>query len=370
MADIVQERRSAELVRAEIEQQLRELLDVARASAVPFGTHFGKLWDLGAECLLGGKMLRPRLLMGAYDAIADPPAARTAHRAAALRIAAATELLHFSFLLHDDVIDEDLTRRGAPNLIGRLLHEAILASGEEAGTANERALHWARSSGILLGDLMLSEVHQAFAREPLADDTRRRLLDLLRRTTTESVVGEHADVGLGDRIIPSDLNTVLEMSRLKTATYTFELPLRAAAVLAGAPRRLEEALGEVARHLGVAFQLQDDLLCAFGDSREHGKDVFSDFREGKETAIIAYARMTGAWPSIEPLLGSPEFGKAEAEAIRALLVQCGAEGFVRAMVDDRIRLAVEIVSREAATMPLELRGFLLGIVDSLDGRRV
>lgn len=226
MADIVQERRSAELVRAEIEQQLRELLDVARASAVPFGTHFGKLWDLGAECLLGGKMLRPRLLMGAYDAIADPPAARTAHRAAALRIAAATELLHFSFLLHDDVIDEDLTRRGAPNLIGRLLHEAILASGEEAGTANERALHWARSSGILLGDLMLSEVHQAFAREPLADDTRRRLLDLLRRTTTESVVGEHADVGLGDRIIPSDLNTVLEMSRLKTATYTFELPLR------------------------------------------------------------------------------------------------------------------------------------------------
>ncbi|WP_336652475.1 MULTISPECIES: polyprenyl synthetase family protein [unclassified Leucobacter] len=368
MADTVQEQRSADLVTAEIEQQLRELLDIGKASTASLGPHFGHLWDLGSECLLGGKMLRPRLLMGAYAAITDPPSDNVADRRAALRIAAAIELLHFAFLLHDDVIDEDLTRRGAPNVIGRLLHEADLARGEEV--ADSRALHWARSSGILLGDLMLSEVHQVFAREPLADSTRRRLLDLLRRTTTESVVGEHSDIGLGDRIIPSDLNTVLEMSRLKTATYTFEFPLRAAAVLAGAPPRLEDALGEVARHLGVAFQLQDDLLCAFGDSREHGKDVFSDFREGKETAIIAYARMTGAWPNIEPLLGSPDFCEADAEAIRTLLVECGAEGFVRSIVDERIRAAVEITSREATAMPAALRGFLIGIIDSLDGRRV
>lgn len=369
MLELLERRSETDGVVREIELHLRDLLEARSASGAAYGPHFDRLWRLGSECLLGGKLLRPCLLMGAFDALAREPGGDAARRPAALRIAAAVELLHFSFLLHDDVIDEDLLRRGAPNVIGRVIDASRAESGVEADDASERSLHWARSSGILLGDMMLSAAHQVFAREALPEAVRVRLLDLLDRTITESVAGEQYDVGLSDGVIPADLDAVLEMSRLKTATYTFELPLRAAAVLAGAEPRVEQALGEVARHLGVAFQLQDDLLCAFGDSREHGKDAFSDFREGKKTAIIAYARMTDAWPTLEPLLGAPGFTEEHGRAIRAALVQCGAEGFIGSMVDDRIRAAVEIASREATVIPEGLSRFLLRVVDTLEGRR-
>lgn len=378
MIDTVRERseltgrveRTAEI--AEIEAQLGILLAARAPGAGSSDPHFAALWGLASECLLGGKLLRPRLLMGAFDALArdheSDPEQDPDRRAAALRISAAVEMLHFSFLLHDDVIDEDLIRRGAPNVIGRLL----VGPGAEAPDirlADRARLHWARSNGILLGDLMLAAAHQVFARESLPAEPRSRLLDLLDRTVTESVAGEQHDVGLSDGIIASDLDAVIEMCRLKTATYTFELPLRAAAVLAGADARLEEELGTIARHLGIAFQLQDDLLCAFGDSREHGKDAFSDFREGKETAIIAYARTTSAWPSIEPRLRGHELSDDDGRVIRALLAECGAERFVRAMIDERIRTAVGIASRDETAIPDGLRRFLLGVVEALDGRR-
>ncbi|MBK0419426.1 polyprenyl synthetase family protein [Leucobacter sp. CSA1] len=371
MIEAVRERRAVGDAVEEIEEQVRLLLGAREPRARAHGPRFAHLWDIASECLLGGKLLRPRLLIGAFDALAAGPAAEASRRRSALRISAAVELLHFSFLLHDDVIDEDLIRRGAPNAIGRLLGGtgAESPAASEARRSEGRRLHWARSNAILLGDLMLAAVHQVFAREAVPEAMRVRLLDLLDRTITESVAGEQHDIGLSDGVIASDLDEVLEMSRLKTATYTFELPLRAAAILAGADARLEEELGAIARHLGVAFQLQDDLLCAFGDSREHGKDPFSDFREGKETAIIAYARTTSAWSRIDPKLGAGDFGDEDGRALRSLLRECGAERAIRSMVDERIRAAVGIVCQEEPAIPRALMRFLLGVVEALDGRR-
>ena len=361
MNELVRERPTSDWAIPEIEEQLATIMAAASPGFEAYGRHFGELWRHGLECRSGGKMLRPRLLVGAFDALhADVEPPRSLRRSA-IRIAAAVELLHLSFLLHDDVIDGDLMRRGMPNVIGRLFAEA-------AGATVEARLHWARSNGILLGNLILSKVHQVFARESVSESQRTRLLELLDRAIFESVAGEQYDVGLGHGIIASDLPTVLEMSRLKTATYTFELPLRGAAVLAGAGGETEETLGEIARHLGVAFQLQDDLMSAFGESSEHGKDAFSDFREAKETPLIAYARMTSAWSCISPLLGADDFSEAHGNEIRALLAKCGAEEFIRDMVDDRMRAATALVTCGALSMSPRLSEFLRGIIGSLDGR--
>ncbi|MFT0847244.1 polyprenyl synthetase family protein [Actinomycetaceae bacterium L2_0104] len=355
----------------EIEDKLRTILDVRASNANAYGPQFAHLWELASRRISGGKLLRPRLLVGAFDALTDSVGGNGAPRESALRVAAAIELLHFSFLLHDDVIDEDLYRRGTPNLIGSLLYQ-LEAGGEGtlgSGSAGKR-LHWARSNGILVGNLMLSAAHQVLAREPIGQEARLRLLDLLDHSITDSVVGEHCDVGLSDGIIASDLSTVLEMTRLKTATYTFELPLRAAAILAHAEPRLENALGKVSRHLGMAFQLQDDLLSAFGRSEEHGKDPFSDFREGKETAIIAYARTTNAWASIEPLLGAPEFTNGDGTALQSLLWECGAEHFISSMAQEQIHVALEILSQRESAVPEAVARFILDLVDTLEGRAV
>lgn len=373
------DRTERESLGAEIHEQIRELLDPPLAGPMsgllPPAPQLAQVLRLATRCVGGGKLLRPRLLLGAFDTLTVCRNGAASDRArtrppGVLRIAAAIELLHFSFLLHDDVIDEDLFRRGERNLIGRILDQSSGSGFDTGCSSRERPLHWARTNGILIGNLMLTAAHQVFARQSLRLDDAERLLDLFDIAVSESVVGELCDVGLSDGVIASDLSTVLEMTRMKTATYTFELPLRTAAVLAGVSIEVEEALGQVGRHLGVAFQLQDDLLSAFGSAGEHGKDPFSDFREGKETALIAYARMTSFWPSIEPLLGAPDFSAEDGSTIREMLVRCGSEAFIRSMVEDQIRSALDGLSREDGVVPTETARWIARLVDTLEGRTV
>lgn len=348
---------------------------------------YAQLWKVCGERTCGGKRIRPRLLLDFAAALGTHPDYGRADSANAIDLAAGVELLHTSFLLHDDVFDGDLTRRGIPNLIGVLATEAIAhapagapdtrADATSAGTGTDSAptssaqrLHWARSCGILMGDLLLAEVHQIFARVEIDATARTALLDLLAHAITESVVGEQIDIGLEDGTVVADTATVLEMCRLKTATYTFELPLRAAATLAGATDpALHAALAAAGAHLGLAFQLQDDLLSTFGDPDEHGKDAFSDLREGKETAVISAARLTPAWPEIEPTFGTGDLDFAEGVRLQRLLRDCGAEQFVQRLIDDQTRALHETLADHANGLPDAARRCLLALADRLEGRR-
>lgn len=331
--------------RAAFDAALAETLADGRARAVATGPESTELWDAAVECLGGGKMLRPRILLSAAEGLTGSRGLAECVRAAAVRIAVALELLHFAFLLHDDVIDGDLMRRRRPNLIGALV------AGRPAGPT-EPALHWARSSAILLGDLLLSSAVLGFARAGVTDEARERLLGLLEETIFETVAGEHADVALSDGIITPDLRTILSTSAYKTSTYSFVLPLRAAAVLVGSSTAAEDHLAVIGRHLGLAYQLQDDLLSVFGDPDEHGKDPFSDLREGKETAIIAYARMTSQWDGIELHFGRADLNPTDGAAARDRLRECGSESFVRGLVREHLE------SADAALREAEAAGLL------------
>lgn len=310
-----------------VEEVLRQRFLVHCENAEAYGTEFAALWRATADHALGGKLVRPRLLLDIHRALT--PGAGDEPTIAAVDIATHIELLHYAFLLHDDVIDGDLTRRKRPNLIG------ALAAGTP-GSTEQDSLHWAQSSAILMGDLLLSAAVLGFARADVPQPVRVRLLDLVEQTILETVAGEHTDVALSHGIIASDVNTVLNMSVYKTATYSFSLPLRAAALLSGSSSSAEETLHTVGRHLGLAYQLQDDLLCVFGDHRTHGKDAYSDLREGKETAIIAFARSTNAWPRIEQRFGAADLSLDDATAIRDLLRECGAERFVIGLIGDQL----------------------------------
>ncbi len=356
-----------------IENELGGLIGKRASAATAYGPDFARLWALAGQNVLGGKFVRPLLLMETYDALnhtqQENRPAESRHRETAISIAAAIELLHYAFLLHDDVIDGDLVRRGHPNLIGALLAEAGETARETTGADSTHAgsfLHWAQTGGILMGDMLLAATHQAFARADLPHELRLRLLDLLEHTINETVAGEQLDVGLGDGVIAPDLQTILVMCGYKTATYTFELPLRAAATLAGADFAVENALATAGRHLGLAFQLQDDLLSTFGDPRRHGKDPFSDLREGKETAIIAHARTTMAWADIEPFFGRPDLSVGDGQHVRRHLSDCGAEAFVQGLIEEQMQA---FNNQLTSTIPASVRNVLLDLAGQLEGRQ-
>lgn len=354
-------------LRSVIEDRLRLHLAERTTAAHGYGPAFEQLWELASVHALGGKLVRPLLLVDAFDALVEAsglPLFAETPRDTVIELAVAIELLHYSFLLHDDVIDGDLIRRRRPNLIGDL------RSSHPAGDASGADQHWAMTGGILMGDLLLAAAHQIFARANVTHERRLRLLDLLDHTTTESVAGEHVDVGLSDGVVTPDLHTILTMTAHKTATYSFELPLRAAAILAGADQAVEHTLAAAGRHLGLAFQLQDDVLSMFGDATQHGKDPFSDLREGKQTVIIAYARMTSAWANIEPSFGRSTVTRSEALAVRDLLTSCGAERFARNLVTEQIATLYEALAGgpHDASVPTELRRVIIELASRLDGR--
>src|SRR5690625_2036976 len=313
-APALPEKHNASLVAEAL--QLRIQRRAAQASR--FGDDFADLWTQMGAHAAGGKLLRPRLFVDTAESLSTETPVQPK---LLIDLGAAIEMLHFAFLLHDDVIDGDFRRRQGVNLLGAVRD----AHPEPTSTA---ALRWGSTAGILAGDLLLAEVHQIFARLPAAEAVRHRLLDLLDYTIQESVCGEQADVGLGLGAIEPTLAAALPMTQYKTATYSFELPLRAAAIVAGADEEAETALTVAARHVGTAYQLQDDLLSAFGAAEEHGKDQWSDFREAKQTPLMAFARTTDAWPQIAEHLGRTSLTQADLDQLRGLLASCGAEQFV------------------------------------------
>lgn len=372
-------------LRAAVSDSLREFFARKRHVTDSYGAPLDGIWEVAAEQVLGGKLLRPMLFLDTYTALTGEHQPHATPRdavphATLIDLATAIELLHFSFLLHDDVIDGDTSRRGVPNLIGTLLHAhggppADTGCGR-ATSASPRpapALHFAHSAGILVGDLLLSAAHQSIARLELSPDRRVALLDLLEHTIMESVAGELVDVGLSDRVLTPTIESVLTMSARKTAAYTFEFPLRAAAIVAGVTPALERVLTLAGRHLGLAFQLQDDLLSVFGDPRDHGKPPYSDLREGKQTAIISYARSTDAWRHIQPLFGNPQLSDQEGQHMSALLRDCGAKDFTEGLVAQHLALLAPLISGDATAphaqrIPAPASEVLADLVGALVGR--
>lgn len=363
-------------LRSQIVEKLTSVFQERATKAAAYGEIIEHHWALAQQTVLGGKLLRPLLLMQTFDALRDYTVTREGEFTTALSIASAVELLHCAFLMHDDVIDGDLTRRGRPNLIGTLLaeFEANPENQSESSTTSSkyvppRGLHWARTGGVLIGDLLLASTHQVFARAPLPRTIHLRLLDLLEHTITESVAGELLDVGLSNAIITPDLATVLSMSTYKTATYTFEFPLRAAAILAASDAALEHTLTLAGRHLGLAYQLQDDLLSTFGDPNQHGKDPFSDLREGKQTALISHARLTAQWDRIEELFGKPDLSLEEGTRLQELLITCGSERFVQGLVDDQLVKFHDLLVHPDSDVPVDVQRVLLNLAQQVQGRK-
>lgn len=377
MTSLVPTRPAPSQLRSEVEQELRDLFSRSTAAAEAYGADFLRLWSLAARHLQGGKLVRPLLLLDTYFAVRSSQdaersslsstsslASGTQDHSEALVIAAAVEALHYAFLLHDDVIDGDFFRRGRQNLIGELLE----TTGDQARPGGVQ--HWAQAGGILAGNLLLSAAHQLFARARVPDEVRLRLLDLLDHTILETTAGEFTDVGLSDGIVSPDLGTVLTMTRRKTASYSFELPLRAAVILAGGSSELERRLSLAGSHLGLAYQLQDDLLSTFGDAAAHGKDPYSDLREGKQTAIISFARASRSWPRLEADFADRGMSLEQAEQLRNGLRDCGAEDFVIGLIHEQMTAFHDLLAdADADTIPAEVRSVLLALVAQIDGRR-
>jgi geranylgeranyl diphosphate synthase type II len=239
---------------------------------------------------LGGKRLRPALLLLGYELFAD-------ELEAALPAAWAIELFHNFSLVHDDIMDAAPLRRGQPTVHTR----------------------WNLTTGILSGDVMLIYAYRALAAVPdkaVIPD----LLNTFNRVATEVCEGQQMDVDFESRETVS-IPEYIRMIELKTAVLLGGA-LEMGAICAHADPEDAQRLYQFGRLAGIAFQIQDDLLDTYGDPLKFGKQVGGDILQNKKTLLVLTA-LAGASPADQAELrhwmrGHSDDPDAKIAAVRAI----------------------------------------------------
>lgn len=244
---------------------------------------------------LGGKRLRPILTLLACDFFGG-------NARQAVNAAMAVELFHNFSLIHDDIMDNAPLRRGE-----QTVHEK-----------------WDVNTGILSGDAMLILAYQLF--EEYEPSLFRQLAKLFSKTAIEVCEGQQYDVDFETRddvTIPE----YLKMIDYKTAVL-IGAAMKMGAIVANASESCKEHIYQFGRNLGIAFQLQDDYLDAFGDPKTFGKQVGGDIITNKKTYLYLTALQKGTSQDNETLTQlysiTPKNSEDKIDTVKELFVSTGA----------------------------------------------
>ena len=273
---------------------------------------------------LGGKRLRPVLVMAACEACGGT-------KEVALPAALAVELFHNFTLMHDDIMDDAPLRRGH-------------------ATVHEK---WDDNLAILSGDALHVMACEALLEAPA--DALPTLLRMYHRTALEVCEGQEQDMAFETRDQVA-LEEYMEMIRLKTSVL-LAAALDMGGASAGADDATREALYEFGLHVGLAFQLQDAYLDAFGNPDNFGKQVGGDILADKKTFLLIRALEKAQGADREALaaeLGQKRDGKVE--RVLDLYRRLGVDVELRDAMAGQVTLAEGALARMKAARPDSLAG--------------
>lgn len=248
---------------------------------------------------LGGKRIRPVLCLMGNELIGDITED-------AWHVATAIELFHNFTLIHDDIMDKAPLRRGMP-------------------TVHEK---YEESTALLAGDVMLVTAYEYL--NQISTQYSKKIFQLFNKTAKEVCEGQQLDMDFEKQKNVS-LDEYLNMISLKTSVL-LAASLKMGAILGGALERNQNLLYEFGRKLGLAFQVQDDYLDAFGDPEKFGKQVGGDIKANKKTFLLIHTLETAS-PSqkeeMEQLMQSNDDSKID--KVLSIFRQCKVDQWAREM---------------------------------------
>lgn len=294
------------------------------------------------QLLQGGKKIRPTLAVLGYENFAGEPE----YREGILAVAIGYEIIHNSFLIHDDIMDSSPLRRGQPSV-----HE-----------------QYGLAPALNLGDL--GPFHSLGALWDINNRENRivRAQKWLRYVIETTLQGQRRDLS-EVRLEELTAKDVYEIYLQKTAIYTIVGPLSLGAILAGASDKDLAHLNTFGVNLGIAFQMVDDHLGMFGDEQVLGKPVDSDIKEAKKTLHFVKAFQAASLSEqafLQNVWGKKDITQEELEQSRELIIRLG----VRDTVLDR---ADELATRAKGVIPKitndpTITGILEGLSDFVVAR--
>ena len=312
--------------------------------------------------LNGGKRLRPAIVIWCCGLLGGT-------QEQALYPAAAAEVCHNWTLVHDDIIDQDPTRRNRPACHVALMNEVR----GRFGLSEDEAARTGRGFAILTGDVQQGWANDLLLRATDHGVAPKVVVGLMRRfqelANRDLISGEALDVEFSLRPVESiELDEVREMLMGKTGAL-LRFCAEAGAMIAletDDPETPEvKKLGEFALAAGNAFQLRDDYLGIFGEFKTLGKPIGGDLREGKATLLLLSAlRMAdpAARTQLLRMLGRREYTQHDLDIVRGIMVDSGAAGSLNSEAEDLSDKARRILNEFPKN---KFRTYLLGLVDYL-----
>lgn len=219
--------------------------------------------------LSGGKRIRPYISYLAFISFSKK-SPTSALRSTVLKALVGIELFHLFALMHDDIIDQGKARHGV-----QTFH-----------------IKYGSSQAILMGDLIMNWSFEALLAY-LPAVSKHEVMNIFNVMVEQVIIGQMLDVSLVGRTNTS-LKEIMKKTELKTAHYTFVNPMKIGMALAEVfSKDASQICESIGVPLGVAFQLQDDLLDIVGNSKETGKGVLLDLEEGQPTYFTHYINKRG-----------------------------------------------------------------------------
>lgn len=250
-----------------LDTQLQEIFASWRQDAKEVSDKLLPIVDVSIDACGGGKRLRGVLVKLGYEL-----AGGDTNNKEILKPAAAFEIFQTAILAHDDVIDLSPLRRGKPTIYKAL-------GGD----------HYGISQAICVGDVGFFLAFRVIADSNFSSEYKTKAFQSFMKSMLETALGQMLDVSLSRPNIEKNEHDAMTISELKTARYTITGPLQLGAILAGVSEKLLDQLDKLGTNLGIAYQIQDDILGIFGLEEELGKSVTSDIEEGKNTLLITKA---------------------------------------------------------------------------------
>ncbi len=254
----------------------------------------------------GGKRLRPALVLLSAGACGGPGDEAVLH-------AATIEFIHTSTLLHDDVVDDSSLRRG------RKTASAV----------------WGNAGAVLSGDFLYSRAFQM-----MVEAGRPSVMEVMANATNAIAEGEVLQLlNAGDPDV--DQARYLRVIELKTARL-FEAACQLGAIAADQPQTVQAQLHAYGHHLGLAFQLVDDLLDYIADPAVSGKNIGADLAEGKPTLPLIHAMKHGTATQSELIRDAIRLGRVEKlDEVMKAVESTDAIPYTRALAERHSREAIQ-----------------------------
>ena len=301
--------------------------------------------------LRGGKRLRPIFLIYGYKCLAED------NMDAIIEASISVELMQSYLLIHDDIMDEDELRRGKPTF--HMIYKDIcndLFCGSETRKFGENI-------AILAGDLLEAYGIDVLTNSRFKDEYVTRALRKYAEIVKNVGYGQILDI-MSEKKNEITETEILQIHKLKTASYTIESPLQIGAILAGAEEVDLALMSNYGLPLGLAFQIQDDILGLFGTEEKIGKPVGSDIQEGKKTLLILHALNNCSEKEkgiIRSALGTAEVTTADIDTIREIVRETGSLDYSKRLVGEKIEEAIHAI--ESSNFRTDAKEFLVKIAD-------